>query len=265
MLVRFATFPLIAFLLGGPSSLAATWGSAREAATSVGLGLMNILHIYSSYVAFDELQAGLSMSIFYIYPILGILGARIFFGERLHAWMFPFFALALLAIYIISTVAPETVVYEKPAAAETTGHSSTRGVVAALIAALTEAVTYIAVRASPTDNPYANIHRVYLGGLLGMLVALPFIRDKIDLTAGTAGQLGLFNALIGFAGYALLYWSARFLPAYVYAAMAFVGVAAAYAFGVAFVGETPNAQAVGAAGLLLGSVGAVQVLAGKAV
>ncbi len=267
MLVRFAVFPLIAFLLGGAGSLAATWGSWSAAATSAGFGLMNVLHIYSSYVAFDELQAGLSMSIFYIYPILGILGARIFFGERLHAWMFPFFALALVATYIIASAAPETVVYEKEpaAAAEQPRHSSLRGIIAALISALTEAGTYIAVRASPTDDPYANIQRIYLGGFLALLAALPFAWSKLDLTAATTGQLGLFNGLIGFVGYALLYWSARFLPAYAYAIMAFVGVATAYAFGAAFVGETPDRRAVGGAALLLASVSAVQILAGKAV
>jgi drug/metabolite transporter (DMT)-like permease len=273
MLVRFAVFPLIAFLLGGVGSLAATWGSWSAAAISIGLGLMNVLHIYSSYVAFDELQAGLSMSIFYIYPILGIIGARIFFGERLHAWMFPFFALALIATYIIASAAPETVVYEKKAAATTApaqqqqqpSQSSLRGIIAVLISALTEAGTYIAVRTSPTDDPYANIQRIYLGGLLALLVAMPFIKSKLDLTATTTGQLGLFNGLIGFVGYALLYWSARFLPAYAYAIMAFVGVATAYVFGAAFVGETPNGKAVGGAALLLASVSAVQVLAGKAV
>ena len=269
MLVRFAVFPLIAFLLGGVGSLAATWGSLSAAAISIGLGLMNVLHIYSSYVAFDELQAGLSMSIFYIYPILGIIGARIFFGERLHAWMFPFFALALIATYIIASAAPETVVYEKKTAATMAGQqpsqSSLRGIIAALISALTEAGTYIAVRASPTDDPYANIQRIYLGGLLALLVAMPFIKSKLDLTVATTWQLGLFNGLIGFVGYALLYWSARFLPAYAYAIMAFVGVATAYVFGAAFVGETPNGKAVGGAALLLASVSAVQVLAGKAV
>ena len=267
MLVRFAVFPLIAFLLGGVGSLAATWGSLSAAAISIGLGLMNVLHIYSSYVAFDELQAGLSMSIFYIYPILGIIGARIFFGERLHAWMFPFFALALIATYIIASAAPETVVYEKKAtmAGQQPSQNSLRGIIAALISALTEAGTYIAVRASPTDDPYANIQRIYLGGLLALLVAMPFIKSKLDLTVATTWQLGLFNGLIGFVGYALLYWSARFLPAYAYAIMAFVGVATAYVFGAAFVGETPNGKAVGGAALLLASVSAVQVLAGKAV
>lgn len=267
MLVRFAVFPLIAFLLGGVGSLAATWGSLSAAAISIGLGLMNVLHIYSSYVAFDELQAGLSMSIFYIYPILGIIGARIFFGERLRAWMFPFFALALIATYIIASAAPETVVYEKKAtmAGQQPSQNSLRGIIAALISALTEAGTYIAVRASPTDDPYANIQRIYLGGLLALLVAMPFIKSKLDLTVATTWQLGLFNGLIGFVGYALLYWSARFLPAYAYAIMAFVGVATAYVFGAAFVGETPNGKAVGGAALLLASVSAVQVLAGKAV
>jgi drug/metabolite transporter (DMT)-like permease len=185
--------------------------------------------------------------------------------------MFPFFALALVATYIIASAAPETVVYEKPAtaaataAAEQPRHNSLRGIIAALISALTEAGTYIAVRASPTDDPYANIQRIYLGGFLALLAALPFAWSKLDLTAATTGQLGLFNGLIGFVGYALLYWSARFLPAYAYAIMAFVGVATAYAFGAAFVGETLNGKAVGGAALLLASVSAVQIFAGKAV
>lgn len=263
MLVRFILFPLIALLLGGVGDLAATWGTIGGAALSMGLGIMNLLHVFSSYVAFDELQAGMSMSIFYIYPILGILGARIFFGEALHPWMFPFFALAIVATYIISSAAPEAAAYEKKIGTAAKPHNPMRGVIAALIAALTEAGTYVAVRMSPSASPYANLHRMYLGGAIALVMAAPFILPNLDLTTTTTVELTAFNALIGFVGYALLYWSARYLPAYVYAIMAFVGVAAAYWFGILFADEQPNATAVGGATLLLASVGAVQVLSGK--
>jgi drug/metabolite transporter (DMT)-like permease len=259
--VRFAVYPILALLLGGFGSLAKTWGSAPQALAGFAFGLMNLLHVFSSYVAFDELQAGIAMSIFYLYPFLNLLGSRLFFGEAIHAWMMPFFAVALFGTYLIASVADEAKTYEhtgQPA------RNITRGLVAAFIAALTESGIYLAVRGSVTSDPYANQLLLYLGGTAILAAALPALKaagHSIDLRGAVLGKLTLFNSLIGFVGGSLMFWSARYLPAYAYSIIAFAGVAAAYGWGVLFADETPHPTAITGAGLVIGAVGALRVLA----
>jgi hypothetical protein len=38
-----------------------SWG---KIAAILGIGALNLTHVFSSYIAFDELQAGIAMSIF---------------------------------------------------------------------------------------------------------------------------------------------------------------------------------------------------------
>jgi drug/metabolite transporter (DMT)-like permease len=259
--VRFAVYPILALLLGGFGSLAKTWGSAPQALAGFAFGMMNLLHVFSSYVAFDELQAGIAMSIFYLYPFLNLLGSRLFFGEAIHAWMMPFFAVALIGTYLIASVADKAKTYEHEGQPT---RNITRGLVAAFIAALTESGIYLAVRGSVTSDPYANQLLLYLGGTAILAAALPALKaagHSIDLRGAVLSKLTLFNSLIGFVGGSLMFWSARYLPAYAYSIIAFAGVAAAYGWGILFADETPHPTAITGAGLVLGAVGALRVLA----
>jgi drug/metabolite transporter (DMT)-like permease len=252
--VRFAVYPVLALLLGGFGSLVKTWGTPAKALAGVGFGLMNLLHVFSSYVAFTELQAGIAMSIFYLYPFLNLLGSRLYFGEVIQAWMIPFFLLALFGTYLIASVAPEAKTYEQEGQAP---RNVGRGLVAALMAALTESGIYLAVRGSTTSDPFANQLLLYLGGTVILAAALPALKafgHTIDLRGAVLSKLTLFNSLIGFVGGSLMFWSARYLPAYMYSMIAFMGVAAAYGWGILFADETPHPTAIGGAGLVLGAV-----------
>ena len=167
--VRFAVYPVIALLLGGFGALAKTWGSPAQALAGLAFGLMNLLHVFSSYVAFEELQAGIAMSIFYLYPFLNLLGSRLYFGEAIHAWMMPFFAVALIGTYLIASVADKAKTYEHEGQPT---RNIKRGLVAAFIAALTESGIYLAVRGSVTADPFANQLLLYLGGTAILAAAL---------------------------------------------------------------------------------------------
>ncbi len=261
--VRFAIFPILALVLGGIGSFSAVTDSPAKLLIMFAAGILNLTHVFSSYVAFDELQAGIAMSIFYTYPFWNMLGARIFLGEALQLWTFPLFAMALYGTYLIATAAPEAPAYKKEGAAES---NISRGVVAAVLAALTETGLYLTVRGSSTSNPFANMTLLYLGGAALLIGALPFLKKF----AGSAGKLDLqlksllpttgFNTFIGFTGTTLLFYVARHLPAYMYSILAFVGVGTSYLYGVAFAKEEPNWRALGGTGLLLSSIGLLYLL-----
>ena len=183
-----------------------------------------------------------------------MLGARLFFGEALRAWTLPLFAAALFGTYLIASAAPESTSYK-----EQKGGKSLplRGIIAAIMAALTETGLYLTVRGSPTANPFSNMTMLYLGGAALIMGALPFFKaagQTLDLQLKSLLPTGAFNAAIGFTGTTLLFYVARHLPAYMYSILAFVGVATAYLYGVAFAQEVPNKRAITGTGLVLGAI-----------
>ena len=70
---RFLTYTVLGIALAKPGELVTALGSSGIGST-VGLSLMNLLHVGSSYYAFKELPAGVSMSLFYTYPIFNVIG-----------------------------------------------------------------------------------------------------------------------------------------------------------------------------------------------
>ena len=274
--VRFTLFPVLALVLGiasgGFGAIGDIMNSWGKIAAILGIGALNLTHVFSSYIAFDELQAGIAMSIFYTYPFWNLLGARLFFGERLQLWTIPLFLIALAGTYLVASAAPEARAFKHEsdsrdkASALSTGYASDdqarspmRGIVAALIAALTETGLYLAVRGSTSDNPFANMIMLYLGGAALLIPALPLVKQfsqqLIDFRPEPLMQSIAFNAFIGFVGTTLMFMTARMLPVYMYSILAFVGVATAYMWGVVFAKETPNKKAVSGAGVVLGAIG----------
>ena len=275
--VRFILFPILALVLGvasgGFGAISDVLNSWTKLAAIAGIGALNLTHVFSSYIAFDELQAGIAMSIFYTYPFWNLLGSRLFFGERIQLWTIPLFLIALAGTYLVASAAPEARAFKHEA---DPARSPVRGIIAALIAALTETGLYLAVRGSSSNNPFANMIMLYLGGaaLLVPLVlstntslssqlanvpALPFIKKVtgqiLDFRPEPLMQSMAFNTFIGFVGTTLMFMTARMLPVYMYSILAFVGVAAAYMWGVVFAEEKPNVKAVSGAGVVLGAIG----------
>jgi drug/metabolite transporter (DMT)-like permease len=252
--VRFIIFPILALLIGGTSAFGAVTNSWGSLGIMLAAGALNLAHVFSSYIAFDELQAGIAMSIFYTYPFWNMLGARLFFGEALQAWTIPLFAAALFGTYLIASAAPESTSYK-----EQKGRKSLplRGIIAAIMAALTETGLYLTVRGSSTANPFSNMTLLYLGGAALIMGALPFFKaagQTLDLELKSLLPTGAFNAAIGFTGTTLLFYVARHLPAYMYSILAFVGVATAYLYGVAFAQEVPSKRAITGTGIVLGAI-----------
>jgi drug/metabolite transporter (DMT)-like permease len=69
--------------------------------------------------------------------------------------------------------------------------------------------------------------------------------------AGLTGIL-LFNAIVGFVGYALRFYLIPKVPTVVFSALSFVGIIAAYLFGWAFTSEVPSLlQAAGAVAIIV--------------
>ena len=57
---RFLVYPLCAILVGGLGDFWKAWGDSTAIFQSIGLGLLNLVHVGTSYVAFANLIPGLA-------------------------------------------------------------------------------------------------------------------------------------------------------------------------------------------------------------
>ncbi len=102
--VRCITYSLMALGFGGIGALAKVLtGGWLNMAVFFALGAINLLHVWTSYYAFQKLPSGVSLTMFYTYPIMNVIGAWLFFGESIGLKAIPFFALALVGVWMVAT------------------------------------------------------------------------------------------------------------------------------------------------------------------
>lgn len=210
-------------------------------------GLLNLLHVGSSYTAFDALPAGNAMSLFYTYPIWNLIGAAFAFKETIPQTSIPWIAIAAIGAILLSQ--------------PTKQNWTMLGIIAALVAALTETGIYLWFRKSddkgePDTQPWTKMLSMYGGsGILWIGLALVLMykwRTWLPTSAGGLKTMLLFNTLIGFVGYGLRFYMIPKVSTIAFSAMSFFGIVAAYLLGWIFVGEVPNMmQAIGAGLIIL--------------
>ena len=99
VLSRLLVYSGLAYFLATEDDIFHTWGNLKGIFRSSLLGLLTLVHIGTSYYAFQQLPAGVSMSLFYSYPIWNVLGAALFFDES-----FSFFQLLLVLLGFVGVV-----------------------------------------------------------------------------------------------------------------------------------------------------------------
>jgi drug/metabolite transporter (DMT)-like permease len=243
---------VIAAAVSGSPMAAATLFSAETIAT----GAMNLLHVASSYTAFEALAGGNAMALFYTYPVWNILGAATLLGESVSLTSAPWMLLALVGAVML--------------AQPSTTNWTALGVAAALVAALTETGIYLwfrshsdapAAEASNVDKdqPWTKMIQMYgSSGLLWVVMtvvaaALGWLaRDTFRISGRGLAGIALFNTFIGFAGYALRFYLIPKVSTVVFSALSFIGIIAAYLLSWIFAGEVPTGvQALGAAAIII--------------
>jgi drug/metabolite transporter (DMT)-like permease len=237
---RFLVFPVLAFAFGSaPKDTPDPYWTAETAVT----GLLNLVHIGSSYLSFSLLPTGIALSLFYLYPIFNVLAGSFFFGETLTVQTIAFLLVAFIGVYLVTRRPTETPT-EK-------GHSVT-GILAALVAALTETLIYVFVRWSKqaSASPFYAIHRLYPMGLVVLLLAWMAKPAALDLTPRTVLSLLGFNAIIGFTGYASRFYAIPKVPTLVFSLLSFIGVLFGYLWGHLFTTEKTQPLAWLGSGLI---------------
>lgn len=240
-LVRFLVFPVLAYFFVSPRVISSLPALLLQPSTLFA-GLLNLLHISASYLAYTLLPAGVALSLFYTYPIFHLLAGYLFFGESLSFTTIALLLPALVGIWLLSREQASTPSIPSATSAPSEFFSllspSTLGIVAALTAALTETLLYVFVRWTAmkdvTSSPFTAILQLYPLGLLVLLVAIGLRPDTLDLRPRTLLPLFGFNALIGFTGYIIRFYTIPKVSTFAFSFLSFVGVVFGYVWGHLF-------------------------------
>jgi drug/metabolite transporter (DMT)-like permease len=269
--------------LGTYTVAAAALAPAKEwsipfSASSVGLGLMNFVHILASYLSYLYLPAGTALALFYTYPFFNILAGLLFLGDRFRPWVVPLLLLAFVGVVLIALYTHGTEGFADPPTEEEGSETDSEagpvgdekgvknsapvtslgavalGVLLSLLSAITESAIFLLAK-SPGATPTGTMLRLYPAALLP-LAAWLFLRPG-NLTASLpqAALLVGFNLVVGFLGYFLRMFSIPVLPTAVFSVLTFVGVIAGYLWGLLFAKEVPSAGALAGSGLIAAAVG----------
>jgi len=234
VLSRMLVYSGLAYFFASQSDVMMTWGNLQGILRSTSLGLLTLFHIGSSYYAFQELPTGVSISLFYTYPIWNLLGAAVGFGES--------FSLFQISLVLIGFAGAVLVAYgnKDPDPQKQKDPFKWKGVVAALFAALSESAMYFAVRTAERPSPFYAILELYPGALLALLPVLWYTKSSIDFRPQVWARMLSFNTLIGFLGYALRFYAIPRVSTVVFSLLSFVGVLASFGWGYLFANEIPS-------------------------
>ncbi len=269
LLARFLTFVVCAAPLAPTGSLGSLWSPGALPRT-LGLGGITLAHVFTSYYAFSSLPAGVAMALFYTYPVFNLLGGWLGYGERISMFQGLLVAVAILGVIFLSMGTREDADLDTERIQQSSLDGRAvplakgaekptiewKGILAGLGAALTETLMYFAVRTANQTNPFFSTLELYSGalvGMVGLLIAgkignIPELR--LDNKPTNWLKMLLFNSVIGFAGYALRFFTIPQMSTLAFSMLSLVGVIASFVFGLVFVSEVPNVMSLSGAALI---------------
>lgn len=234
--------------------------------SAIALAIINIVHIYTSYEGFTNLDSGVAYSIFNIYPLLILLMAGV-------SWRFEYlYAIGGLILFVYSSYLQE--IKNKNNKILT---NFAYGFGMMLVAALTEALIYFVVKNLKTDNNWNQLFIAYFFGaiLTSIWVVKKYLLDNYEgfdtnstNTTNTTdtndtndteksdklGLVGLaiiINGIIGALGYWLRFYSVYRLEPSIYAMLSFFGIIMAYFYGVIINSESIDWYKIVGTGLII--------------
>ena len=200
------------------------------------ISAVNLLHIYSSYKGFEYLNAGVSLTTFYSYPIIQVLLARIFLGTTISKEIIYHLFGCLVGIGILNKDSYND-----------TNKNIKKGFFFIAIAALTEAIISVFYKKVNFSNPFMSLYTLYAPAFF-LLLLMYFlfsnhleIQDKlfnkIEFNYSTFKKIILYNLLIGCLGYTLRLFSLSQISISWFSALSFTGSISAFIMGWFFLGE----------------------------
>lgn len=187
-------------------------------------GLITYTHIWSSYQGFQTLEAGLSMTILYTYPILILIFYRMFFGKFIPTYKYFLFLIPLFFIYNLFQEKDKE--EHKP--------YNWKGIGYMVISALTEALTYIYLKYFEVElsilNSWNSIFFSYFGSFLLSMFTLRR-GDLFPISLPQMSYVTIANAVIGLVGLVCRFYAIPRVSPTIYSALSFIGIITSNVFG----------------------------------
>ena len=237
LLARFLTYTVLGLTFASSKDIERSWGWGQGVARSLALGTMTLLHVGTSYYAFQQLPAGAAMTLFYTYPIWNLVVAAFLYGDIPSV---PQIALVLAAFVGVGLIAIGTQKKETEKDEGEVKDINWKGILAGLTAAITETFMYYVVRGAAQPSALFSILELYPGALVGLLTYYAAQAKLPDLSKETWLPLLLFNAIVGFLGYTLRFYSIPRVTTLIFSLLSFIGVIASFLWGWIFVEEIPT-------------------------
>ena len=251
--ITYSILAIIGYYITKPNTNTNTNTNTLSLTSGIVMGIVNIIHIISSYVCFNTLSSGVGYSIFYIYPIFNLLGRTLFYGDKINSINYIYIIISILGVYLIykndtkKETNPEHVpdtkkdnidnIYTFQNENININHilntkNTNIGIIAGIFSALTESIIYFMVKDNiGSVSPFIQLLKTYLlGGFLSIIYLVKNI-SLIDLDYNYWITLILFNAIIGFAGYLLRFIMISKLSTLLFNSLIFIGVIFSYIWG----------------------------------
>jgi drug/metabolite transporter (DMT)-like permease len=273
---RTATYAILAYILASASDVtrAFTGGLTQ----TILYGVLNLVHIGVSYASYKLLPAGNAISLFYTYPFWNMLLGWLFLGDSVSLRSILLLIVAFIGTYLVAkNSAIETFEDASKEKEEDNNTTSSLGVLLGLGSAFTESLIFLLVKSPESPSPFLSMLQLYplaaaviFGYGLWTNSYSDSTRDVHDnhiyssnstdaQKESTAGNtwipLILFNACIGFVGYALRFYAIPKLSTAVFSILSVIGVVAAYVFQLMFTPEKINGLAALGSMLIAGAAG----------
>ena len=226
-------------------------GEAKHIFTSlispgfIAISIVNLIHIYSSYAGFAILDAGISMTTFYSYPIIQVFLSNIFLGApkitpTILLSMFGCF----LGVAILNADSIQRFIQEKT---ESKKSKEFEGYLFIGIAALTEAIISVFYKKADLKNAFTSLYTLYAPGLVFLLGYLSMGSKDSSMSKDSLSNISLlpivfYNMLIGGMGYMLRLYSVTKIDMKWFSALSFTSAVSAFALGNFFLGEEIKLQ-----------------------
>jgi len=218
------------------------------------VSLLYVFHIVTSYIAFLNLDVGVALTLFYTYPIINVLLHQLLF-TKVDIRVMSYFMLAFLGAYMIARDS-----HNDHKQDEQSSKSMSRGVVAIILAAVTESLIYLFYKDGAGSNQLNPFNMLFImcftGGLLMLIAYLFGIKQPLEapkpvekveeveepqlssIFSSPITQLVIATIIIGVIGYLLRFYSVPRLSTEVYSVLSFSGIIFGYLYGWYFYGET---------------------------
>lgn len=202
------------------------------------ISAVNLLHVYSSYKGFEYLNAGISLTTFYSYPIIQVLLAKLFLGTEINKDIIYNLFGCLVGIGVLN----KDSYYDQ-------NKNVLKGFLFIALAALTEAIISIFYKKDNLKNPFMSLYTLYAPAFL-LMYLLYFLFSKTDNTQkesslweiiksnrSTLFKIVLFNLAIGGIGYTLRLFALTKISISWFSGLAFTSSVSAFLMGWLFLGE----------------------------